>query len=500
MSQDSISILRRERTLRGWSRDYVATEAEVDVATVGRWERGERIPHPRHQQKLCELFQMNAQELGFLPASLEELTEQVKITQEGSATEEEAAKQENLLTQEDLTSVDGQDGEHNAVSLNEATPQRSIQGREGHAVQEAARDDATVIVIKNAASPARVVQLKRRTLLIGAGGIAASAAATVASKIFFSASSLSTTSQLPVQCKRLLHHLLDPNSDNWINNLAWVSNSTTIAAATDSNQVSIWDAQKEVLLMSYSTTANQWVNDVSYSPLQYIAAASAQPGRGTVQVWHYPSGQTLFTHHYAAAMITLSWSLDGKLLACAGKSKAIDIWDPYTGRLVSQYPGHLGYGVHRVKWSSNGQYIASSDEDALVHVWEAATGKPVQIYKGHQSNVYDLVWSPGKLIVASASADKTLQVWDAFSGRKLQTYTGHTEAVHCIDWSHDGKYLLSGSKDKTARVWEVSTGKLVCICTYNTSIVQSVLWSSDSKSFALGSQKQGIEIWSNPVS
>ena len=198
-----------------------------------------------------------------------------------------------------MASVDGQDGEHNAVSLNEATPQRSIQGREGHTVQEIARarDDTnpTVIVIKNAAFPARVVQLKRRTLLIGAGGIAALAAATVASNIFFSASSLSTTSQPPAQSVRLLHHLVDPNNSNMINNLAWVSNSTTIAAALATNQVSIWDAQKEVLLTSY-TTANQWVNDVSYSPLQYIAAASAQRGQGTVQVWHYPSGQMLFTH------------------------------------------------------------------------------------------------------------------------------------------------------------------------------------------------------------
>ena len=35
--------------------------------TVGRWERGERLPHPDHRQKLCDLFEKNAQELGLLP-------------------------------------------------------------------------------------------------------------------------------------------------------------------------------------------------------------------------------------------------------------------------------------------------------------------------------------------------------------------------------------------------------------------------------------------------
>src|SRR5689334_11728501 len=68
-----ISLLRREREARGWSRDYVAEQVEVDVATVGRWERGERLPHPRHQQKLCELFGKDSQELGFLPKAPEAL-------------------------------------------------------------------------------------------------------------------------------------------------------------------------------------------------------------------------------------------------------------------------------------------------------------------------------------------------------------------------------------------------------------------------------------------
>ncbi|QBD82570.1 XRE family transcriptional regulator [Ktedonosporobacter rubrisoli] len=66
--QVSSSPLRWERESRGWSRSYVAEELEVDIATVGRWEREERLPQPYHQQKLCALFEKNAQELGFLTA------------------------------------------------------------------------------------------------------------------------------------------------------------------------------------------------------------------------------------------------------------------------------------------------------------------------------------------------------------------------------------------------------------------------------------------------
>ena len=58
------TVIRQERELRGWSRQYIAEKVGVDLATVGRWERGERIPHPHYRKMLCELFQKNTLELG----------------------------------------------------------------------------------------------------------------------------------------------------------------------------------------------------------------------------------------------------------------------------------------------------------------------------------------------------------------------------------------------------------------------------------------------------
>src|SRR5690348_1928759 len=86
-----ISLLRREREARGWSRDYVAEQVKVEVATVGRWERGERLPHPRHQQKLCELFAKDARELGLLPMVpevLDDLTIPPDLPLQDSSTNE----------------------------------------------------------------------------------------------------------------------------------------------------------------------------------------------------------------------------------------------------------------------------------------------------------------------------------------------------------------------------------------------------------------------------
>lgn len=58
-------LLRQERQRRGWSRAYIAEEIGVaDPKTIGRWERGDAFPSAYFLQRLCDLFQMPAEDLG----------------------------------------------------------------------------------------------------------------------------------------------------------------------------------------------------------------------------------------------------------------------------------------------------------------------------------------------------------------------------------------------------------------------------------------------------
>ncbi len=57
--------LRSERERRGWTREYVADKIGGEVRTIGRWERGTTSPSPFYRQRLCELFEMDAEALGF---------------------------------------------------------------------------------------------------------------------------------------------------------------------------------------------------------------------------------------------------------------------------------------------------------------------------------------------------------------------------------------------------------------------------------------------------
>src|SRR6266516_7996561 len=66
--------LKRERQLRGWSQEDVATRIGSDPKTVGRWERGLTFPSPYFQQRLVDLFGKDAQALGFIARQGENLS------------------------------------------------------------------------------------------------------------------------------------------------------------------------------------------------------------------------------------------------------------------------------------------------------------------------------------------------------------------------------------------------------------------------------------------
>lgn len=61
--------LRKERERRGLAHKDVAEHIGLpDPHTVGRWERGVSFPQPHYRQKLCQLFDKSAEELGLVKA------------------------------------------------------------------------------------------------------------------------------------------------------------------------------------------------------------------------------------------------------------------------------------------------------------------------------------------------------------------------------------------------------------------------------------------------
>lgn len=442
MPQTHETRLRKEREKRGWARGYIAEQVGVDVATVGRWERGERLPYPHYRQKLCDLFAMDAYELGL----------------HGDVNE--------------------------SIQLDEPVGTDDLGS-------EAERFEPTATFQSQKANASLSRQIGRREILIGLGGLSTAALALGTGGYVWA--SIRASAQVKRQRSPYQYRLDDPRvTSGWVNNLAWSPDGRSLASANGINTVTLWDIQQGSLTQTCSV-ADQWVNDVAWSRTNYIAAACSGLTHGTVLVWQPPEIQSIFTYH-GEPIRTVAWSPDGIFLAWAGHSSTVEIWNIHTQRFIRAYQDGKDGGINRIKWSPDGRYLAAATDSGRVSVWEAASGKLVLSYRGHTAKVFDLAWSPDARLIVSASLDKTAQVWTPFTPHTFVTYRGHTNAVHCVDWSPDSKYVVSGSSDETAQIWDAHTGKRTSLFR-NESSVFAVLWSPDGRKIVQGTQKQGIEVW-----
>jgi transcriptional regulator with XRE-family HTH domain/tetratricopeptide (TPR) repeat protein len=61
----ALTPLQAARLDKGWKAARLAAELEVSETTLSRWENGRQQPTLRHQQRLCEVLDMDPVELGF---------------------------------------------------------------------------------------------------------------------------------------------------------------------------------------------------------------------------------------------------------------------------------------------------------------------------------------------------------------------------------------------------------------------------------------------------
>ena len=78
--------IRHQRQMRGWSQKKLADKLDTSKELVSRWERGTQRTSPYYREKLCTIFGMTAEELGFLGEAEEvgqrEIIEAPSITQD----------------------------------------------------------------------------------------------------------------------------------------------------------------------------------------------------------------------------------------------------------------------------------------------------------------------------------------------------------------------------------------------------------------------------------
>lgn len=188
----------------------------------------------------------------------------------------------------------------------------------------------------------------------------------------------------------------------------------------------------------------------------FLATAESSPffwePAGAVKLWNWSTGQLLRSYERPGRALALS--ADGGLLAIAGASSNITVWDTVAGNQVRECPS--AGPVWSLSFSPDGRELLAADWSSDVSVWKVDDNSPARPLSGHLLHVWSAVFSGDGAAIATTSGDQTVRLWDAATLRPKAVLRGHSSEVWCAAFSPDGKVLATGGKDHNVMLWSTA--------------------------------------------
>lgn len=233
--------------------------------------------------------------------------------------------------------------------------------------------------------------------------------------------------------------------------VAFSYNGQLLACASDDHTIKLWDTDTITPQQPYhSRSDGVGCGLVVFSHDGKLLTSAYTDG--TIKLWDAATGviQQIFKVH-----LTQSWKLtlsyDSQFLASVSWG-GFAVWNTCTG--VQQWA--CGDGVGQLAFSHDNRLLASAGHTRTVKLWDPQTGTLQRILTGHSDAVHSVLFSYDDQLLVSATAH-TVNIWDASTGRVLRTFDDTYISLVAI--SHDGKLLASCSM-MTVKLWDISTGIL----------------------------------------
>jgi WD40 repeat protein len=236
---------------------------------------------------------------------------------------------------------------------------------------------------------------------------------------------------------------------------------------------------------------HEFMCGVSFSPDgRYLACASPS---GSVQIVDTGLRQVIQTFNGVSTPYTdVAFAPGGRYLA-AISNNAICIWDTRTWA-KRRIPVTANGLVTSLAFDKTGNRLAVGTSGSRVFIYDVESWRVSRQLGGAGNTVYALQFSPTGLL-ATAGSDSTIRIWDSPSGRLVSQLRGHTAPVRALAFSPDGRTLAASSEDRTISLWNTKSWMREHTIYAGDETIYGLAFSSATGELATGGSRNAVELW-----
>jgi len=206
-----------------------------------------------------------------------------------------------------------------------------------------------------------------------------------------------------------------------------------VASGGGDGKVRLWDvAKRKELEHSPLEGPARSVMGVRFSPDGNRLAAW---GGNTLYMWQKDREterwRLLFQRQaYGRGITAFSFSPDGNTFVTAGLDSTLIFWDLSSGEAekLNELKGHNG-AVTTVSFSLNGEMLASGDAKGEIKLWDVILAKEIRTLTGHSEKVWSLDFNLDGRYLASGGSEGGIYFWSVGTGKLLRKIEGHGGGV-----------------------------------------------------------------------
>ena len=282
--------------------------------------------------------------------------------------------------------------------------------------------------------------------------------------------------------------------EDFVIDLAWSPNGTTLAAVAQSGTVSLYDAATGAVKHKLAGHADG-ANCLAWSPTGAELATGGQDG--CVKFWSAATGAELAETQLGGAWVEHLLWCNGLLFAAAGRQLAALRAD---GTIAHQFPA----APKTIRALAAAPSPTDAPQPPLVAaacfghvaVWNAATFAAHKEFS-YGNAIYALTWSPDHRWLVAGCHDNAVHLWAPAEDLELHM-SGYETRLKELSFSSDSKWLATGG-GRDACIWDCSgagpEGREPLMLPHNHRVV-AVAFQNAHGLLATGSGDGEFSLWS----